>query len=166
MHTGTESRRLAVVDLDWDHVRAVDIHAALRSFLPASGRIASVTVYPSDYGLQRMQEEAAHGPQVCSLGDQVTCHASSDYFPLRLSQCTSAPFFGTFPRLFNLAARIQGIYNPLENGHSNLGKQGGSRRHSKRDGDQANDEDQTDSEDAASDGSSHESDSQADEVRS
>ena len=89
----------------------------------------------------------------------IICH-------LRLSQCTSAPFFGTFLRLFNLAARIQGIYNPLENGHSNLGKQGGSRRHSKRDSDQANGEDQTDSEDAASDGSGHESDSQADEVRS
>lgn len=73
MHAGTESRRLAVVDLDWDHVRAVDIHAALRSFLPAGGHIASVTVYPSDYGLQRMQEEAAHGPQVCDLGAQVTC---------------------------------------------------------------------------------------------
>jgi hypothetical protein len=84
MHTGTESRRLAVVDLDWDHVRAVDIHAALRSFLPANGRIASVTVYPSDYGLQRMQEEAAHGPQVCSPGAQATCHASSDCMPLEI----------------------------------------------------------------------------------
>ena len=81
MHTGTESRRLAVVDLDWDHVRAVDIHAALRSFLPASGRIASVTVYPSDYGLQRMQEEAAHGPQVCDLGAQATCHVSTGGVP-------------------------------------------------------------------------------------
>jgi hypothetical protein len=65
-HTGTESRRLAVVDLDWDHVRAVDIYAALRSFLPADGNIKAVSVYPSDYGLQRMQEEAAHGPQVHS----------------------------------------------------------------------------------------------------
>jgi hypothetical protein len=89
----------------------------------------------------------------------IICH-------LRLSQCTSAPFFGTFLRLFKLAARIQGIYNPLENGHSNLGKQGGSRRHSKRDSGEADGKDQTDSEDEASDGSSHESESQADEVRS
>jgi hypothetical protein len=61
-------RRLAIVDLDWDNVRAVDILAALRSFLPrraaASSPIARVTVYPSDYGLQRMAEEAAVGPKV------------------------------------------------------------------------------------------------------
>ena len=57
------TRRLAAVDLDWTHVTAVDILAVLRSFLPASGRIERVTVYPSDYGLQRMAEEASAGPR-------------------------------------------------------------------------------------------------------
>ncbi len=56
--------RLALVDLDWDKLRAVDIVAALRSFLPAGGSIKRVTVYPSDYGRQRMQQEAAQGPTV------------------------------------------------------------------------------------------------------
>ena len=56
--------QLAAVDLDWGHVRAVDIFAALRSFLPAGGALRSVTVYPSDYGLQRMKEDASAGPQV------------------------------------------------------------------------------------------------------
>lgn len=56
--------QLAAVDLDWEHVRAVDIFAALRSFLPAGGALKSVTVYPSDYGLQRMKEDARAGPQV------------------------------------------------------------------------------------------------------
>jgi hypothetical protein len=55
---------LALVDLDWDKLRAVDIVAALRSFLPAGGSIKRVTVYPSDYGRQRMQQEAAQGPTV------------------------------------------------------------------------------------------------------
>jgi hypothetical protein len=55
--------RLAVVDLDWDHVRAVDIFAVLRSFVPSGGRIKKVTVYPSDYGLERMKEEATLGPR-------------------------------------------------------------------------------------------------------
>lgn len=32
---GRETRRLAVLDLDWSHVRAVDILAVLRSFLSA-----------------------------------------------------------------------------------------------------------------------------------
>ena len=52
------------MDLDWEKLGAVDILAVLRSFLPAGGAIRSVTVYPSDYGLQRMKEEAAAGPQV------------------------------------------------------------------------------------------------------
>ena len=57
------THRIAVVDLDWEHVRAVDIFATLRSFLPKGGRLEKVTVYPSDYGLERMVEEAVSGPQ-------------------------------------------------------------------------------------------------------
>ncbi|GFR49411.1 hypothetical protein Agub_g11465, partial [Astrephomene gubernaculifera] len=59
-----ETRRLALVDLDWDAVRAVDILAVLRSFLPRGAEVVRVTVYPSDFGLQRMAEEAAMGPQL------------------------------------------------------------------------------------------------------
>ncbi|KFM22623.1 Pre-rRNA-processing protein esf1 [Auxenochlorella protothecoides] len=55
--------RLAVLDLDWEHVRAVDILAVLRSFCPPKGGVQRVTVYPSDYGLERMAEEATAGPQ-------------------------------------------------------------------------------------------------------
>ncbi|PRW59387.1 Pre-rRNA-processing esf1 [Chlorella sorokiniana] len=57
------TRRLAAVDLDWDHVRAVDILAVLRSFVPKGGAIQRVVVYPSDYGLERMAKEAVMGPQ-------------------------------------------------------------------------------------------------------
>ena len=60
----TRTHRLAIVDLDWDHVKAVDIFAVLRSFLPHGGELKRVTVYPSDYGLERMAEESAMGPQV------------------------------------------------------------------------------------------------------
>ena len=42
----------------------MDILAVLRSFLPPGGSIRAVTVYPSDYGIQRMKDEAAAGPQV------------------------------------------------------------------------------------------------------
>lgn len=60
--TGEVSRRIAVVNMDWDNVRADDIMAVALSFLPADGRIESVTVYPSDFGRERMEREEMEGP--------------------------------------------------------------------------------------------------------
>lgn len=57
-----ETHRLAIVNLDWRHVKAVDLYAVLRSFLPKGGEMKSVTVYPSEFGLQRMKEEELRGP--------------------------------------------------------------------------------------------------------
>ena len=62
-----ETPRLAIVDLDWDKITAVDILAVLRSFLVKGQSIKAVSVYPSDFGLQKMKEEAAVGPQVRSI---------------------------------------------------------------------------------------------------
>ncbi|KAK9284848.1 hypothetical protein L1049_024028 [Liquidambar formosana] len=57
-----ETHRLAVVNMDWGEVKAVDLYVVLRSFLPKGGQILSVAVYPSEFGLKRMEEEAVHGP--------------------------------------------------------------------------------------------------------
>lgn len=50
-------------------MQAVDILVMLKSFLPESGSIESVTVYPSDFGLERMKEEEVKGPQPLWGGD-------------------------------------------------------------------------------------------------
>ncbi|XP_010266037.1 PREDICTED: pre-rRNA-processing protein ESF1 [Nelumbo nucifera] len=57
-----ETHRLAVLNMDWSQVKAVDLYVVLSSFLPKGGQILSVAVYPSEFGLKRMEEEAVHGP--------------------------------------------------------------------------------------------------------
>lgn len=57
-----ETHRLALVNMDWRHVKAVDLLVILSSFLPKDGQILSVAVYPSEFGVQRMKEEEIHGP--------------------------------------------------------------------------------------------------------
>ncbi|KAG8527431.1 uncharacterized protein KY384_007583 [Bacidia gigantensis] len=60
---GEISRRLAVVNLDWDNVRAADLMAVLNSFIPSGrGRIERVSIYPSEFGKERMEREETEGP--------------------------------------------------------------------------------------------------------
>jgi hypothetical protein len=60
------SNRLAIQNCDWDNMSAEDIMAILQSFCSTmslqAGSVKSVTVYPSDYGLERMEAENKHGP--------------------------------------------------------------------------------------------------------
>ncbi|KAI9798044.1 MAG: pre-rRNA-processing protein esf1 [Candelina submexicana] len=59
---GEVSSRLAVVNLDWDNIRATDLMAVFSSFTPSHGRILKVSVYPSEFGKERMEREEVEGP--------------------------------------------------------------------------------------------------------
>jgi len=59
--TQTPSPYIAVMDMDWKHVRAVDLFAILSSFTPP-GAIRRVQIFPSNFGLERMAKEAQYGP--------------------------------------------------------------------------------------------------------
>ncbi|KAH0881731.1 hypothetical protein HID58_069125 [Brassica napus] len=59
-----ETHRLAIVNMDWKHVTAKDLYVVFNSFLPKDGRLLSVAVYPSEFGLERMKEEEIHGPAI------------------------------------------------------------------------------------------------------
>ncbi|TYZ62740.1 hypothetical protein PybrP1_000181 [[Pythium] brassicae (nom. inval.)] len=60
---GEETKRFAVQNCDWSRIRAVDLLALFQSFAPATGAVHDVTIYPSNFGLQKMKEEEQFGPQ-------------------------------------------------------------------------------------------------------
>ena len=59
--THEASPYLAVCNMDWSQVRAVDLFAILSSFCPP-GSVKRVRVYPSDFGMKRMKKEESMGP--------------------------------------------------------------------------------------------------------
>ncbi|VEU20717.1 DEKNAAC101541 [Brettanomyces naardenensis] len=59
---GEPTRRIAAVNLDWDHVTSKDLFATFSGFVPVGGKILNVSIYPSEYGKMKMQEEEVEGP--------------------------------------------------------------------------------------------------------
>ncbi|KAJ3673912.1 hypothetical protein LUZ60_005904 [Juncus effusus] len=57
-----ETHRLAIVNMVWDHIKAVDLYVVMTSCLPQGGRVESVTVYPSEFGMKCMEIEGSKGP--------------------------------------------------------------------------------------------------------
>ncbi|CCW63231.1 unnamed protein product [Phytomonas sp. EM1] len=58
------THRIAVVNCDWDHVRAVDLYAILFHALPLGGQLKDVCVYMSDFGKKMLEHERVHGPDL------------------------------------------------------------------------------------------------------
>ncbi|XP_068216075.1 uncharacterized protein [Palaemon carinicauda] len=58
-----ETSRIAVCNLDWNHIKAVDIMVVFHSFCPRGGSVKKVTIYPSEFGKERMAEEDRFGPK-------------------------------------------------------------------------------------------------------
>jgi len=59
---GDPSDSFAVVNMDWDNLRAVDLMATFLSFVPTGGSIKSISIYPSEFGKEQMQKEEVEGP--------------------------------------------------------------------------------------------------------
>lgn len=90
--TGDISARLAAVNMDWDNIRASDIMGVASSFVPAGGKILNVVIYPSEFGMERLQREEIEGPpreifastanknenNITSLGDSPSASEDED----------------------------------------------------------------------------------------
>jgi hypothetical protein len=60
--------RMAVCNMDWDRVGAEDLFLILTSFCPPGCRVIKVSIFPSEFGKQRMAEEDALGPSELRTG--------------------------------------------------------------------------------------------------
>jgi hypothetical protein len=63
LEMGEVTSRIAVVNMDWDHIRAIDLMAVFQSFVPSGGKIRKISVYQSDFGTERLAREEAEGPE-------------------------------------------------------------------------------------------------------
>ncbi|KAI9312109.1 hypothetical protein BX666DRAFT_1988849 [Dichotomocladium elegans] len=54
--------RFAVVNMDWDNLKAMDILKVLNTFKPPQSVIKSVAIYPSQFGKERLAREETEGP--------------------------------------------------------------------------------------------------------
>lgn len=62
--------RVAVVNCNWDHVRAVDLFAILFHGLPLGGMLKEVCIYKSEFGKKMMEHERIHGPDLWVSGEE------------------------------------------------------------------------------------------------
>ncbi|RAO71055.1 uncharacterized protein BHQ10_007067 [Talaromyces amestolkiae] len=75
---GDVTNRIAVVNLDWDNIRAEDLMAVFSSFA-TSGRIKKVTIYPSEFGKERMEREEMEGPPKEIFASKADSEDEDDY---------------------------------------------------------------------------------------
>ncbi|PVH71786.1 hypothetical protein DL98DRAFT_471279 [Cadophora sp. DSE1049] len=59
---GEVSSRIAVVNMDWDNIRSADLMAVFSSFVRPGGKILKISIYPSEFGKERMEREELEGP--------------------------------------------------------------------------------------------------------
>jgi len=59
---GEVSSRFAVVNLDWDNIKSTDLMAVFSSFVRPGGKIHKISIYPSEFGRERMEREELEGP--------------------------------------------------------------------------------------------------------
>jgi len=55
-------KRLALTNMDWDNITAVDILALFSSLCKGDMFVEKVEIYPSLFGLEQMKKDSMYGP--------------------------------------------------------------------------------------------------------
>lgn len=67
---GEVTSRFAIVNLDWDNLNAEDLFVTMNSFKSAIGSVNKVSIFPSEFGKERMAREDTSGPPKHIFGDE------------------------------------------------------------------------------------------------
>ena len=59
---GQETSRIAIQNIDWTNIHALDLFVLLNSFCKGSQKVLKVEIYPSEYGMKEMAKENKEGP--------------------------------------------------------------------------------------------------------
>lgn len=60
--TGEETKRFAVMNIDWENIHAIDLYVLLNSFCKNKSKVLKVEIYPSEYGIKEQEKENQQGP--------------------------------------------------------------------------------------------------------
>jgi hypothetical protein len=60
--SGEESKRLSVMNIDWENIHAMDLYVLFSSFCQGNSKIEKVEIYPSEFGMKEMEREQKEGP--------------------------------------------------------------------------------------------------------
>ena len=86
---GDAHRRLAVLNCEWERMKATDVLAIVKSFVPPDGSVERVTVYPSEIGMKAMAEEQEHGK--LTRRHYLCCHVAPASEARPLTKLTCVP---------------------------------------------------------------------------
>ena len=59
---GQETSRIAIQNIDWSNIHALDLFVLLNSFCKGNQKVLKVEIYPSEYGMKEMAKENEQGP--------------------------------------------------------------------------------------------------------
>ena len=59
---GKETSRIAIQNIDWTNIHALDLFVLLNSFCKGNQKVLKVEIYPSEYGIKEMAKENEEGP--------------------------------------------------------------------------------------------------------
>ena len=78
---GETTKKISIQGLDWKAIRAADIYALFDSMVP--GKVKGVTIYPSEYGLSKMNAQAETGPDIETNDDCIDAYRQYELDQLR-----------------------------------------------------------------------------------